>query len=49
MVEEGSSIVTREQNIESVWGFFNNDYSGYAIATCRRFMRRMGLAVPSSG
>jgi uncharacterized protein YecE (DUF72 family) len=38
--------VMRERDIQSVWGFFNNDYSGYAIATCRRFMRRMGLAVP---
>lgn len=31
--------------IRDVFGFFNNDYSGYAIATCRRFMRMMGLAV----
>jgi uncharacterized protein YecE (DUF72 family) len=37
--------VTRAGAIEHVWGFFNNDYSGYAIATCGRFMRLMGLAV----
>ena len=30
--------------VTDVFGYFNNDYSGYAIATCRRFMRRMGLA-----
>jgi uncharacterized protein YecE (DUF72 family) len=28
-----------------VWGFFNNDYSGYAVATCRRFMTMLGLPV----
>jgi uncharacterized protein YecE (DUF72 family) len=37
--------VSREQPIEQVWGFFNNDYSGYAIAACRRFMRMMDLPV----
>jgi uncharacterized protein YecE (DUF72 family) len=31
--------------LKDVFGFFNNDYSGYSIATCRRFMRRMGLEV----
>jgi uncharacterized protein YecE (DUF72 family) len=31
--------------LTDVYGFFNNDYSGYSIATCRRFMRMMGLAV----
>ncbi len=36
------------QPIEHIWGFFNNDYSGYAIATCQRFMRMMGLAVPQT-
>jgi uncharacterized protein YecE (DUF72 family) len=38
--------VAKAQSIENIWGFFNNDYSGYAIATCRRFMRLMGLEVP---
>jgi uncharacterized protein YecE (DUF72 family) len=37
--------VARTGTIQHVWGFFNNDYSGYAIATCRRFMRLMGLPV----
>jgi uncharacterized protein YecE (DUF72 family) len=31
--------------VTDVFGFFNNDYSGYSIATCRRFMRMMGLEV----
>ena len=33
------------QPIENVWGIFSNDYSGYAIAACRRFMGMMGLPV----
>ena len=37
--------VTRATSIDHVWGFFNNDYSGYAIATCRCFMHLMGLPV----
>ena len=32
-------------SVKEIYGFFNNDYSGYAVATCRRFMRMMGLAV----
>ncbi|HEY7117763.1 MAG TPA: DUF72 domain-containing protein [Tepidisphaeraceae bacterium] len=36
---------TRGGDVRDVFGFFNNDYSGYAVATCRRFMRMMGLAV----
>jgi uncharacterized protein YecE (DUF72 family) len=39
------SRVMAAERIENVWGFFNNDYAGYAIATCRRFMRIMGLAI----
>jgi uncharacterized protein YecE (DUF72 family) len=31
--------------VQGVWGFFNNDYSGYSVATCRRFMSMLGLAV----
>lgn len=31
--------------VKQVFGFFNNDYTGYAIETCRRFMRMMGQAV----
>ncbi len=37
--------VAPSQGIARVLGFFNNDYTGYAIATCRRFMRMMGLPV----
>jgi uncharacterized protein YecE (DUF72 family) len=37
--------VALDQPIENVWGIFNNDYSGYAIAACRRFMGMMGLPV----
>lgn len=30
--------------VETVWGFFNNDYSGYSVATCERFKRIIGLS-----
>jgi uncharacterized protein YecE (DUF72 family) len=29
----------------TVWGFFNNDYNGFAIAACEQFMRMVGLPV----
>lgn len=29
--------------VETVYGFFNNDYSGYSPATCHRFKRLIGL------
>lgn len=31
--------------VETVWGFFNNDYSGYSIATCNRMKRLLGQPV----
>jgi uncharacterized protein YecE (DUF72 family) len=31
---------------KDAFGYFNNDYSGYGVATCRRFMRLMNLPVP---
>lgn len=31
-------------SVHRVWGFFNNDYAGYSVATCRRFQRMLGLA-----
>ena len=34
--------------VKDVYGFFNNDYSGYSVATCRRFMAMMGLPVRES-
>jgi uncharacterized protein YecE (DUF72 family) len=37
--------VRNQQQVHQIWGFFNNDYSGYAIATCRRFMHLLGLEV----
>jgi uncharacterized protein YecE (DUF72 family) len=32
-----------ETNIPSVYGFFNNDYAGFAAGTCKRFMLLAGL------
>ena len=34
--------------VKDVYGFFNNDYSGYSVATSRRFMAMMGLPVKES-
>lgn len=30
--------------VKSVWGIVNNDYTGYAIGTCNRMKRLLGLA-----
>jgi uncharacterized protein YecE (DUF72 family) len=43
--DELNRVITMGQ-LRDVWGFFNNDFSGYSVATCRRFMRMMGLPVP---
>lgn len=32
--------------VQSIWGFFNNDYAGYAIGTCQRFRSMLGLPPP---
>ena len=29
----------------AAWGFFNNDYAGYSVATCNRMKRLVGLPV----
>ena len=31
--------------VTTVWGFMNNDYTGYAVATCNRMKRLLGLPV----
>jgi len=31
--------------VGTIWGFFNNDYAGYAPATCNRFKRMVGQPV----
>ena len=38
-------IETVKGQIEDGWVFFSNDFSGYAIETCREFMRLMGEPV----
>lgn len=32
------------RQLTSIWGYFNNDYSGYAIAACKRFKELLGLS-----
>jgi len=29
--------------VRTTWGFFNNDFSGYSVATCNRFKSLLGL------
>lgn len=29
--------------VPTIYGFFNNDYAGFAAGTCKRFMRLLGL------
>jgi uncharacterized protein YecE (DUF72 family) len=36
-------LTTLSPKLNTIWGFFNNDYSGYSIATSRRFMSMLGL------
>jgi uncharacterized protein YecE (DUF72 family) len=31
--------------VQAVCGFFNNDYTGYAVGTCNRFKQMLGLPV----
>ena len=38
-------IQRRADVAQRVWGFFNNDYSGYSIATCNHFKATLGLPV----
>lgn len=33
------------EEIKTAWGFFNNDYAGYAVGTCNRMRRIAGLPV----
>jgi uncharacterized protein YecE (DUF72 family) len=38
-------IQSRMDEIEDVYGFFNNDYAGFSPATCNRFKEIVGLPV----
>ena len=42
-------IDEKAAGIRRVFGFFNNDYSGYSIATCNRFKRILGIEVKKDG
>lgn len=35
--------------IHTVWGFFNNDFAGYSVATCNRLKRMLGIEPPRPG
>jgi uncharacterized protein YecE (DUF72 family) len=42
----------RAAHARAVYGFFNNDYAGYAVESCRQFQAMLGLpatAVPATG
>ena len=32
-----------KEQVSAIYGFFNNDYAGFAAGTCRRFLRLAGL------
>jgi uncharacterized protein YecE (DUF72 family) len=38
-------LAPTDETIADVFGFFNNDYAGYAIGTCERFKRLIGQPV----
>ena len=35
-----------EPKLKTIYGFFNNDYAGYAVGTCDRFREMLGMDVP---
>jgi uncharacterized protein YecE (DUF72 family) len=37
------NLLDVENQVESIYGFFNNDYSGFAAGTCNRFKKLLGL------
>ena len=37
--------VERCRGVQTAWGFVNNDYTGYAVATCNRMKRLVGQPV----
>jgi uncharacterized protein YecE (DUF72 family) len=39
--------ITSTTAVKTIYGFFNNDYAGYSIATCNRFRESLGLPVKS--
>jgi uncharacterized protein YecE (DUF72 family) len=36
-------IKTNQSDIKHIYGFFNNDYTGFAAGTCRRFLQITGM------
>ena len=42
-----SEIERHAGDVNTVWGFFNNDYAGYSVATCNRFKQQLGLPAPA--
>lgn len=38
-------IISIADEIDTTWGFFNNDFAGYSVATCNRFKSLLGLPV----
>jgi uncharacterized protein YecE (DUF72 family) len=43
--EQTEGAVAAWPQLTTAWGFFNNDFAGNAVATCRRFKRLLGLPV----
>lgn len=40
-------IDVQAADVGTVFGYFNNDYAGYSVATCRRFQQLAGIPLPA--
>ena len=40
-----AEVAQAREKVKTAWGYFNNDYSGYSVATCERFKRMVGVEV----
>jgi uncharacterized protein YecE (DUF72 family) len=45
LVKWADNIIQYNNQLESVYGFFNNDYAGFSPATCNRFKQIVGETV----
>jgi uncharacterized protein YecE (DUF72 family) len=39
------NLLAVEESVETIYGFFNNDYAGFGVGTCSRFKQMLGLPV----
>jgi uncharacterized protein YecE (DUF72 family) len=39
------NILSYKDKVKDIYGFFNNDYAGYAVGTCKKFKKILGLPI----